>query len=234
MIPNALKFGVNATDKVDCGAFAAISVPAAATWAAWFMPTAQADAAHRLIAKGTMQMSYANASNNRVVFEAPRATTFIRALAEAASFSVNWATHLGTPVFMAGTLDLASGLPKLYMGDLLTPASEPSAYVTQTLGSGAGTDTTGNNLTLGGIGSVPLKGSYFWAYVATAVYDLGEIQRLQFNPHQNYRNCAGRWRLGANGTGLVLDDSGNGNKGTITGAVPTSDNLPRVGHRRVA
>ena len=236
MQPYGLRFGAAATDKVDCGAFGAIGVPAAATWAVWFIPTTQADAGHRLVAKATMQMSYANASNNRVVFEAPRATTFTRALTEAANFPVNWTTRLGAPVFMAGTMDLSAGLPKLYMGDLNTPVSEPSAYVTQTLGSGAGTDTTGNNLTLCGIGSIPTIGTALWAFVSIAELTLAEIMRLKNVMALNvvprdFRGYVSSWRLGTNGTGLVIDESGRGNHGTITGATLASNmtNLGRLG-----
>ena len=237
MIPTALKFGANATDRVDCGSFTALGVPNAATWAGWFISTSQGVVGQRIAQKGNHYLTFANAANNRVDFETGRSTTFLRALAEASSFAVNWTTHLGTPVFIAGTYDIgASSLPRLYMGDLNTPAGEPSAYVTQTLGSGTVTDQSASNLLLGNnaVPNAPLNGSFFWFYAASAEYSLAEIRRLQFVPNQNYRACAGRWRLGANGRGPVLDDAGNRNHGTITGAFPTNDVLPRVGRRWAA
>lgn len=39
---------------------------------------------------------------------------------------------------------------------------------------------------------------------------------------------AGPYICGKNGRGIVIDESGNGHTGTITGAIPTNDYLPRI------
>lgn len=227
MIKSGLTFGAATSDRVDCGAFAALNTPAAGTLAAWFLPTSQGAVAQRLMAKNTFNFSHANASNNRVVLEIPRATTFLRALTEAANFPVNWVSRLGSPVFMAATYNTASGLPKLFIGDLNSPATEPSSYITQQVGTGAVTSLSGSNLLIGGNGStISMKGIIFSAFVALVEYSTNEVRQLQRQMMQDFRSCAGRWELGGTGWGRVIDQSGKGNHGTITGAVLTSHVLP--------
>jgi hypothetical protein len=58
-----------------------------------------------------------------------------------------------------------------------------------------------------------------------------ELLDQQFRPRPTGAACAGFWRPGSNGRGPVWDESGNNNHGTITGAIPTNDFLPRIFQR---
>jgi hypothetical protein len=72
--------------------------------------------------------------------------------------------------------------------------------------------------------------------VSIAELTLAEIMRLKNVMALNvvprdFRGYVSSWRLGTNGTGLVIDESGRGNHGTITGATLASNmtNLGRLG-----
>lgn len=113
---------------------------------------------------------------------------------------------------------------KLYVGDLTTPAAEPSAYgVGLAFGSGAGVDNAAANLTIGnnqGFAN-PLGAGADIGMVAffNVKLTLEQIIEWQFNP-ANKPNCVllhEYW-----GTGTQGDQSGNGNDGTVTGATATS------------
>jgi len=225
-----LRLGAATTNLINCGAFPQITIPAAGTWACWWLSTSQGSVAQRLMAKTsgagpTMYMTHANAANNRVDFEIPRQSTILRALTEAANFKANWTTRLGEPFFLAATYDTSSGLPKLYMGSLTLPPAEPSSYITQQLGTGTVNDTSANNFVIGNLaaGGVPLVGTMLWNFVSIAELTLAEIIRLwnvmalNIVP-RDFRGYVSSWRPGTNGTGLVIDESGRGNHGTISGA----------------
>lgn len=224
-----LRFGAATSDIVDCGVLNELGVPDKLTLACWFIPTSQGAVAQRLISKLTgasnnIYLTHANASNNRVNLTIPRQSAFVNGLAEASSFRVNWTSHLGEPIFIAGTADLAGGLPRLYVGSLRCPAAEPSAYVTQTIGSGTINDTTNNHLDLGNVnaGTVPLIGTMLWAYIGLAELTLAEIIRLQdviwsSIPPRDFRGYINSWRPGNNGRGAVVSESNAKNYGTLTG-----------------
>ena len=53
-------------------------------------------------------------------------------------------------------------------------------------------------------------------------------QAISLNPLAFKNMHSGMWLIGANGTGGVIDVSGNGFHGTVSGALPTSDYLPSV------
>jgi hypothetical protein len=103
-----------------------------------------------------------------------------------------------------------------------------STYGTATDGSGAlGSDAAdpliiGNNVASSGA----FQGVMAFAAVFNAIPTRNNLQATNWRRISQLGSCVGAWRLGANGLGVVLDESGNGNNGTITSAFPTSDNLP--------
>lgn len=143
---------------------------------------------------------------------------------------------LGQPFCIAGML--TNGVPSLYGGNLKVPMTLAAAYsVGPTSGTVVLVDKSANPLRFGGFsGAAQGFPGVIWM-VAWFNYALAldELRTVQFEPWRMRARALGFWLPGCNGTGRVLDESGNGNHGTITGAVPTGDMLPRVfASRRVA
>ena len=130
----------------------------------------------------------------------------------------------------------ANTLGKLYVGDLRTPMTE-CTYGTTT--DGSGTYPTDNNAADPfRIGNTPASDSSLIGLVWVAAYifnelTLAQLRDWQFNPRPDFYDTRGFWRPGTNGTGPVWDESGRGNHGTMTGAIPISLCLPRVDRSRV-
>jgi hypothetical protein len=73
-------------------------------------------------------------------------------------------------------------------------------------------------------------GTFFlWPNV---VLSLGDIRRQQYQQRPVAPGCQLLDVLGRNGAGNVFDESGFGNHGTVTGALPTNFQLPRVRRQR--
>jgi len=237
LIPTALKNGVNgatSSDNVNCGHGATLNNLTVYTLMAWCMPTV-APSASRLMTKSAGVGTGGSGRNftihnisTRAAFQIGRATASMTCTADLVNFA---AYALNIPLFFAATVDLSAGLPKMYMGSLTMPCAEPSAYAAQTLGSGAAGDDSATDWYLGNYSglNVAFVGPIWVAGVWATVFDLGRLRELQRHPSP--ATSRGFWLPGQNGTGRVWDLSGNNNHGTITGALPTSDVLPRVGRR---
>lgn len=137
-------------------------------------------------------------------------------------------------LFVCVITDGGSGT-KLYVGDLKTPPAEPSAYSFSSVGSAAFYNDSAIALDWGNRGgsAVNLDGYLHSSVWIPSVLPYKEIKTAWSTPPKLwgplYQNAAcGIWRFGSNGRGIVLDESGKSNHGTLTGAVPISDNLPRV------
>lgn len=154
-----------------------------------------------------------------------RATQYLLAQAPAGNFA---AYGLLKWLFIAATFNSAGGDTdqKLLVGDLSTPAAEPSSYTTQRAGSGAA--STGG--TLSTLVGARFKASRFWpgAIAWGAVWDtaltVAEIQAQQWRsgyPVVQPGNCKLLCHYGANGVSAQPDWSGNGISGTVSGATLT-------------
>lgn len=122
----------------------------------------------------------------------------------------------------------------LFVGSLATPATEVS-YSGTTDGSGAPSADAASSLAIGNSPRTlanPFLGMVARAGIVNRVLELDELRRLQFAPMPRVAAARGTV-LAAEylGTGLQLDWSGQGNHGTVTSAVATSDR-PRWGRRR--
>lgn len=122
----------------------------------------------------------------------------------------------------------AASAQKLYGGDLVTPAAEPSSYTTQTAGSGTASSNAANSGIVGNNTNFTQEFNGEIAVVALygALLTAAQIQSWQFNPRARVDStlALGMWHLGRNpaGTGTQPDISGNGNNGTVTGATASA------------
>lgn len=121
---------------------------------------------------------------------------------------------------------LSSGLvPRIYIGDLSTPAKEV-AYTIQTTGTGTADDDSAADFILGNTQALNRAGNNRYAFVSyyNRELSLGEIRSLQYRP----RVISGTVlfsHLGFNGLTSAPDWSGKKNNGTIL-ATTTARHVP--------
>lgn len=234
MLP--LKFG-GASDLVNCGRASSLNDFDPCSFAMWIMPTALT-AVHRVVGKGldgtgVRQIQF---TTTQIQTTLDRATTNNTSTANLSAFAA-W-QGVGFRYFLACSNKAsggASGDQLLWLGSLTVPASEPSAYASQVVGTGSVVSDSGVDLTIGNrhTGSLQFTG-LIWVLgmfnVQFTTTDVRALQAQMLNPRflpPNNLKCGGYWVVGGNGTGGVRDETGNGNHGTITGAIPTGDWLPR-------
>lgn len=159
-----------------------------------------------------------------------RATTGVSYITNTTPFA-----PLNSPTFVVITLDSTAGaglIAQMFTAKLGGPLVS-AGYSTQTDGSGAFNSAAGNHCigasTAGG-GSVQSGQFLCWS--------AGFYPEIILTPSQMLDCYAGRFprgpkgvthyivRPGRNGTGIVIDESGNGVNGTLSGAIPTNDVLP--------
>jgi hypothetical protein len=219
-------FGGSGSARVNVGAGAGLGNLHTGTFAAWVM--ANATTGSRIWEKGvtTSAQTFALFATGPI-FANARGTQSQTAIAPTSNFA---AYALNIPLFFAATFNDAGAAAdqKLYMGNLQMPATEPSAYSVQRVGSGAFGD---NSAADGFIGNLAATNRAFpgliWSLgIWTRVLSRDELIAQQDGSRPG--GCEAFWRPGTNGRGGVLDESGNNHHGTITGAVPTNDYLPRV------
>lgn len=109
-----------------------------------------------------------------------RSSTYLSVATAAANFA---AYALNKWIFFAFAFDTAGadGDQKMFMGDLLRPAAEPSSYTTPgVVGSGTVvTGATGYRWGNGGVTSREFKGLVGWAAIFNRYYNLSEIRKQQ-------------------------------------------------------
>ncbi len=138
--------------------------------------------------------------------------------------------------FVAATVD-SSFVPRVYAGTEVTPVVE-ATYSTQTTGT-TGTVTDAGYLK---IGNRHGNGFAFQGEIAVVGYmrtaaSLATLWTIRTGSWQQLHeptlrlgvpNCVGLWRPGFSGGVMVQDESGNGNHGLVTGAVPSGSTIPRT------
>lgn len=107
---------------------------------------------------------------------------------------------------------------KLWVGDLTNPPAEPSAYITQSAGSGAISSNAASSLIYGqrGGSAANFDGKIAIAGWRSSHPTIGEIYNIWRGGLSADR--LGEWHFGMDGASTVVDRSGNGNTGTVTGA----------------
>jgi len=160
------------------------------------------------------------------VAEIPRATVFLTInapLGNLASYGANKWVYLAVSMDTAG----ADGDQVILCGDLNTIATEPSSYNAQAVGSGADSDDSAADMTVGRLDdNFRWRGEMASIMIFDTAFSVAEIQAQQFSPipiqqpvlYVNY---------GFNGTGTQIDLSGQAvaNNGTVTGAT-VADHVP--------
>jgi len=226
MIPTALSL-TGTTSNVNVGSSASLDDIPQGTVMAWVRPTAS------LAGARVFQKAYSGAHGSF--------TYFTIAEGGVMTFTIDYTTTdlavrggtvstAGRWQFVAAQWDTAGAgsAQKLFYGGLVTPAAEPT-YTAQVAGVGARNSDAAASLIIGNRenNSVQLNGAMALLVISNATLTLDEIRRVQYQSDMP-RGCVGYWRLGAYGTGRVLDESGQQNHGTPTAAVPVSEMLPRV------
>ena len=229
----ALSFTGGDSDRVDVSSYSDVEGMATGTivfWVYWD-DISPADNRQFFTKQGEYGVAFSPwGAGDKVQGSVVRGTTNLDVAGLNANFS-----HLASTkwLFLAFTWDTggANADQRLLIGDLDSPAAEPSAYSTQTVGSGA-VASGANNLIIGCDGGHTL--SFNGDIALCGIFDVhmtnAEIQAQQ---HSLYplRECVGWWNLGFNGTGSQTDWAGGGNNGTVTGAV-LADHVPLAIMRR--
>lgn len=213
----SLLFGGAASDRVNVGSGTVLDNVNQGTLIALAYPTGSGNG--RFYQKGvTGQGPLFFSYGASLEIARNRATTASDALSLVSNFSAHalnqWNWYAG--VWNTGG---ANGDQKLYVGTLTTPFAEPSAYGTQTVGSGAEGDNSAVDAIIGNNSNAALA---FPGRIACVIHynvalTLGQLRAVQFGDAV-LPGRVGYWELGWNGTGTQPDYSGNGNAGTVTGA----------------
>ncbi|MHA2642892.1 MAG: LamG-like jellyroll fold domain-containing protein [bacterium JZ-2024 1] len=161
-------------------------------------------------------------SGKPILVSRQRATAYQEAWAPSGNFS---AWGIDKWVFVAGVIDLA-GLPKIYVGDVSSLASEPSSYTTQASGLGTAS-TTNADINIGNFSLVNtryIRGEIAWVGVWDRPLTQDEIRNLQFYPRIT-NGCVYFCHLGVIGSASQTqpDYSGGGAHGTPTGLALSDD-----------
>ena len=238
----ALLFDANG-ESVNYGNAAGVNDIFKGTATAWFMLSAlPATQGHplRILTKGNEWIILSTQGINFFIAAIDRATLDQTVNADMA----NWAVGVvpNKPLFIAVTFDTggADTDQKIYIGDLDTPAAEPSAYTTQRVGTGAVTSNAAKNMYAGNNPDVTTEHLGGWLGDLHLFPDV-LLTRGQIVMHQaqtRLRVNRRLWtRFGEYGAGQQYDRSGNGHVGTVTGAtyarVPAFDDLFHVKRPRV-
>ena len=141
------------------------------------------------------------------------------------------------PVCFVINYDFGTAAPRIYCGNVLTPLAEATSYTGGTNGSGSH-DDSGQGLVCGTGGALGASGwtgkmlSYQWLNRVTN--DLEELRTLQkrWNPRANGTILA--YRMGRNGLGPVLDESGYNNHATTLNLLKAASDYPIQPPQRMA
>jgi hypothetical protein len=217
----SLTFGAATSDRVAVAPAASINALTAVSVLAWFYPTT--------LNNGRGVVDKASSPSKVGWTMGSKANGAVQAIMKRATTALFWESSsllLTTNAWWlaAITINQTGPATHIYVGSLATLAAE--ATLTGADGSGAFGDDSAINLDLGNLSTLdsPVVGRVGVAAVFNRVLSLGEVQSWQFAPRM-MAGCVGLWRLGDNGTGTQPDLSGNGNNGTVTGAIQ-SDNPP--------
>jgi hypothetical protein len=238
-IPFALKFGAAATNRVEIAANATINTLPAFTVLLrtrvdtivsggnfWGKTPNTLTRNHRLQMSGVLGDVQVN----------------IRRTGGAADYKTSDLPIVaGVPTGLAFTIDtnLTSNCVHIYSWTQTRPFAE-STYSSSVCSTGLTETNTSNPMTWGNaldsgpVYSSALQGVIWEGYVWSRVLDatvLGGLSKMKA-PIPIDPSMVVAMTLGANGSGRVIDRSGRGNHGTITGAIPSNDVLPRVDFRR--
>lgn len=233
--PLGMRFTNGVTMHVSALPSATLNNMPAVTIMMWVKLTTVAPAAQRNF------IGKSSAANRLVTFINSTTVSFQRGSSGASPTGTATTTNLpalraNAPAFLAFSGDFGVTAPRLYAGSLTEPATEALAYSVAAVGSTAGHDDSAASFVVGNAGTPSttntLPGVVYSLQVVSEALSIGEIRAAQYRWAPRSRGTVMAWRLGRNGTGLVLDESGFGNFGTTTAAIPVGETLPMLGWRR--
>lgn len=139
----------------------------------------------------------------------------------------------GQPVCLASRWVFGSLAANIYAGNDSLPLMEAASYTTQGAGSGSHDDSASNWI-VGSDGTASTANAFPGALFSLQLFNrlpsgIDELQEIKnlWTPRRS--GCVGAWRFGLNGTDYVMDESGSGNHGVVTGATNTYDyGIPRL------
>lgn len=225
-----LRFTNGSNQYVRCAASASINNLDTSTVLMWVNLTTVSVAAQRNF------WGKSSGANRNVAFISPtvvgmnygRSTT-IAAVSASLANVVGLAAN--EPFFLAISTDVGtSGNNRILSGTRGIPATEPSAYASQTNGAGTHDDSASawdwENAS-GGTTTNTLPGTVYSVQVFNRVLSDAEIRDLQYRWDPGYAGCVQAHRYGQAGAIVVLDESGYGNHGAPSGSpVPSADIAP--------
>ena len=227
--PSALRFGNVNTHRITLPT-SVLDNFNPATFAVWTQLNTLSQTAVRFFAKsgtGTHQFFPQDFGGGTYNLDCKRnrATTSCEVAALWTNFQ---GAAAGIPLFCVGQTDTGtSGNNKLFVGTQNIPVSEPSAYTLQTNGSGTVTSNASQACEIGNANGLnfSLQGVMWWIGIWNRLFNLNELREMQYNP-ELFKSCSrGFWYPGKSGTSVVLDESGRGFHGAVSGAVLSGLNL---------
>ncbi len=175
-----------------------------------------------------MSLSWrADLAGDEFQFNRETAGTDIGANANAANFA---AYGLNKWLFIACVYDDNSATAtdqKILMGDLTTPAAEPSAYTSQTAGTLAGSTNYGTAVLAIGNNNASTTREFNGDFAFFSAFNVAltnqQIIAHQFRPRKTPNTV---FISHLHGTGTQRDYSGNAVAGTVTGATNSGAHVP--------
>ncbi len=227
---SALRFVDASSDGVNVGNSQG-SDPVIATVFGWVFPSSLTNNA-RLFVKGSVagntgffNFTVGNAGTNRLRLTIDYVTT------DAQAQSADNFLTVGVWQFVATTVD-GTNAPKLYRGGPSQGLAEPTSYATSTANSGARVTDGGQAFNIGNTVVAATQNLAWGGDIACLGYTNGLVASVTDLIDLMQRPRAWRggsfWRLGSNGTGLVVDEGASRSTGTITGAKPVTHALPGI------
>lgn len=230
---HALTFGAANSTRIDCGNPTILTDLTQVTCCAWIYNTSTSNLSRDIWGKGTnVRRMRISAVTNRFGIVVSRATTPLNAEGVCTNFP---AYALNKWLFFCGQLDTggANGDQKLYVGDQLSRPVEPSAYQTQSVGSGIVTSDSGGNFQIGNQASGTawvgrLASVAIWNRLLSyaEILQQWELGLTNFGLLAPTAGCVNLVFPGFNGVGSQRDWSGHDNHGTVTGATYTPFGVP--------
>lgn len=229
-IPFALSVGAATSDRIDCGTGSSLAFTENTKMTAllWFQITTftanrqlfaqnatDGNGGPRLLLDGTSELHF-------VVNRGPVGT------ANCDVTTNNAALVVGVPYVVAVTFDAAATQNgHVFLGSLTQPITELTYAGAANLSGNVTTTTAWVWFNRATIFNTAVQCLAWVGARYNAILDLAEMRAWQANPFRQVRpELALCQAFAANGTGRVIDRSGNNNHGTITGAIPTSNYLP--------
>lgn len=226
-IPYSLKFGTSNSDRVDSGTLNSWN-PTAWTAVAYIKATGGFS---RIFSKTTVS---AGGVGFRFIFNTS-GNTVLRVTWSRSGGNLDYSTNVllttGIPYFVAAVADSSLSSPntvKIYYANLNSVLTLATMATTND-SSGTFTSVASSTVRWANGNNNNEANAFNWLYAGAlfnGALSADRLVRIMKTIKQQQRDAIVQHVFGSNGTGNVIDITGNGNVGVRTGAIPTNDNLP--------